>query len=69
VTTIGQDVLEVKLCHRQLQIAVYPSMMHDGASLRTAPRWNTAVNGMTSTTLLKIGGISGLQHHPHHNDL
>jgi hypothetical protein len=30
---------------------------------------NTAMNGMTFTTLLKIRGISGLEHHPHHDGL
>jgi hypothetical protein len=69
MTTIGQGVPEVKLHHRRVQIAICLSMTHGGVSLRTAPRGNTTVNGMTFATLLKIGGISGLEHHPHHSNL
>jgi hypothetical protein len=69
MTTIGQGVPEVKLHHRQVQITIYPSMMHDDASLRTTPRENMTMNGMTSTMLSKIRGISGLEHHPHHDGL
>jgi hypothetical protein len=69
MTMIGQGVPEVKLRHRQVQIAVCPSMTHDNTSLRTAPRWNTAMNGMTSATLFKIEGASGLEHHIHHDGL
>jgi hypothetical protein len=69
VTTIRQGVPEVKLYRRQVQITVCPSMTHDGVSLRTTLRGDTTVNGMTFTTLLKIGGISGLEHHPHHDGL
>jgi hypothetical protein len=53
---------------RQVQIATCPSMMHSDASPRTAPCGNTVVNGMTSAMSLKIGGISGSEHHPYHND-
>jgi hypothetical protein len=67
-TTIGQGVPEVKLRHRQVQIIVCLSMMHDGVSLRTVSRGNMATNVMTSATLLKIGGVSGLEYHPHHDD-
>jgi hypothetical protein len=59
VTMIKHGVPEVKLCHQQVQIMACPSMMHGGASLRTVPRGNTAMNGMTSTILLKTRGISG----------
>jgi hypothetical protein len=69
MTTIGQGVPEVKLCHQQVQIAVYPSMTCGDASLRTTPHGNTVVNRMTSTTLLKIGGISGLDYRPHQDGL
>jgi hypothetical protein len=65
--TIGQGTPEVKLRHQQVQITSCPSMMHDGVSLRTSPRGNTAVNGTISIMILKIGGISGLEHHPHHD--
>jgi hypothetical protein len=44
-------------------------MTYDGVSLRIAPRGNTAVNRMTIATLLKVGGISSLEHHPHHDNL
>jgi hypothetical protein len=44
-------------------------MMHDGVSLRTVLRGSTAVNGMTFATLLKIGDVLGLEHHPHHDGL
>jgi hypothetical protein len=43
--------------------------MHDGVSLRTASRGDTTMNGMTFTTLLKIRGVSGLEHHPHHDGI
>jgi hypothetical protein len=66
---IGQGVPEVKRRRWQIQIAVCLSMMHDGASLRTAPRGNTAVNRMTSATLLKIGDVSGSEHHPYRDGL
>jgi hypothetical protein len=69
VTMIGQGVPDGKLHHRQVQVTVYPSMMHGGASVRTMPRRNTVMNGMTSATLLKIGGVSGLEHHPDHDGL
>jgi hypothetical protein len=60
---------EVKLCHQQVQIAVCLSMIDDNASLRAVPPKNTAVNEMTSTTLLKIGGASGTKLRPHCNGL
>jgi hypothetical protein len=44
-------------------------MMHDDASPITAPHGSTAVIGMTSTTSLKIGCVSGSEHHPHHDGL
>jgi hypothetical protein len=44
-------------------------MMHGGTSLRTMPLENTAVNEMTSPMLLKIGGISSAEPHPHRDDL
>jgi hypothetical protein len=68
VTTIEQGVPEVKLHHQQIQITVYPSMARDGASLKAVPPENMVVNEMTSTTLLKIGGISGAELHPHRDD-
>jgi hypothetical protein len=60
---------EVKLCHQQVQIVVCPSMTRGGASLRTMPPENTVMNEMTSATLLKIRGISGVDLHPHHDGL
>jgi hypothetical protein len=60
---------EVKLCHQQVQIVVCPSMTRGGASLRAMPPENTVMNEMTSATLLKIGGISGVDLHPHHDGL
>jgi hypothetical protein len=66
---IRQGVPEVKLRRWRVQIAIYPSMMHGGVPLRIALRGNTVMNGMTSTTLLKIRVISGLEHHPHHDGL
>jgi hypothetical protein len=66
---IGQSVPEVKLCHQQVQIAVYPSMTCGGASLRTMLPKNMTVNDMTFITLLKIGGISGAEFRPHHDGL
>jgi hypothetical protein len=56
---------EVKLCHQHVQIDVCLSMTHDNASLRAVPPKNSAVNKMTSTTLLKIGGASGTELSPH----
>jgi hypothetical protein len=68
--TIGKsEASEVKLHHQQVQITVCPSMTRDGALLRTAPHRNTVVNGMTSATLLKIGGVSSLECRPHHDGL
>jgi hypothetical protein len=69
VIMIGQGMPEVKLRHRQVQIAVRPSMTRGGALLRTAPHGNTVVNGMTSTTLLKIGSDSGSERRPHSDGL
>jgi hypothetical protein len=69
MTVISQGVLEVKQRHRQVQIVDHPSMMHGGASPRTALRGNMSVIEMTSATSLKIGGASGLEHHPHHGGL
>jgi hypothetical protein len=66
---IGQGVLEARLHHRLAKTAVCPSMMHDDASLRTTPLGSTAGIGMTSATSLKIGGVSGSEHHPHRDDL
>jgi hypothetical protein len=66
---IGQGMTEVKLCHQQVQIAICPSMMRDGASPRAVLPENTVVNEMTSTTLLKIGGVSGAELHPHRDGL
>jgi hypothetical protein len=60
---------EVKMCHQQVQIVVCPSMMHDGASLRTVPPENTVVNEMASATLLKIGCVSGAELRPHRDGL
>jgi hypothetical protein len=53
--TIRQGMPEVKLRHQQVQI--------------TVPSENTAVNEMTSATLLKIEGISGVELHPHRDGL
>jgi hypothetical protein len=69
MTTIGHGVPEVKLHHQQVQITICPRMMHGGASLRTAPRGNVIVNGMTFAALSKIGGVSGLEFRPHHDSL
>jgi hypothetical protein len=66
---IEQDVPEVKLRRRQVQIVGRPSMMHDGASPRTALPGNMGVIEMTSATSLKIGGALGSEHHPHHGSL
>jgi hypothetical protein len=44
-------------------------MTHGGASLRTVPPENTVVNEMTYTTVLKIGGVSGTELHPHYDSL
>jgi hypothetical protein len=66
---IGQGVPEVKLCHQQVQIAICPSMIHGGASLKTVPPENTTVNKMTSATFLKIGGVPSAKPYPHHNGL
>jgi hypothetical protein len=67
--TIQRMVPDVKLRHQQVQIAVCPSMTRGGTSLRATPPENTAVNEMTSATLLKIGGVSGAEHRPHHDGL
>jgi N-acetylmuramic acid 6-phosphate (MurNAc-6-P) etherase len=67
--TIGQGVLEVKLHHQQVQITVCPSMMCGDASLRAVPPEKMVVNEMTSATLLKIGGVSGIELCPHHDGL
>jgi hypothetical protein len=37
--------------------------------IRTALNRNMIINGMTSIMLLKIRGVSGLEHHPHHDGL
>jgi hypothetical protein len=67
--TIRQSMPEVKLHHQQVQIIACPSMMRGGASLRAVPPENTVVNEMTSTTLLKIRGISGAELRPHRDSL
>jgi hypothetical protein len=67
--TIGQGVSEVKLRHQQVKIVVCLSITHGDASLRAVPSENTAVNEMTSTTLLKIGSVSGAELRPHCDDL
>jgi hypothetical protein len=66
-TMIRQGMPEVRLRHWPVQIAACLSMMCDDTSPRTVPHASTAVIGMISTTSLKIGGISGSEHHPHHN--
>jgi hypothetical protein len=53
----------------QVQIVICLSMTCDGASLRAMPPKNTSVNEMTSATLLKIGGVSGAELHPHRDGL
>jgi hypothetical protein len=60
---------KVKLRHQQVQITVYPSMTRGGASLRAVPPENMVVNEMTSTTLLKIRGVSGTKLRPHRGGL
>jgi hypothetical protein len=65
--TIGQDLLEVRLRRQQVQITVEPSTTRDGASPRVVSLKNRAGNEMTSAMLLKIGGISGVELHLHHN--
>jgi hypothetical protein len=67
--TIKQGVPVVKLCHQQVQIVVCLSMMCSGASLRVVPSENTVVNEMTSTTLLKIGGVAGAKLRPPRDSL
>jgi hypothetical protein len=69
VTMIGQGVPEVRLRHRPIQIVVFPSTMRNNASPRTASHESTTVIGMTFITSLKIRGISGSEHHPHHDGL
>jgi hypothetical protein len=66
-TTIGQGVSEVKPHPQPVQIGIYLSKMHAGASHRTIMRGTMAVIGMTSTTLLKIGGASKTEHQVHHH--
>jgi hypothetical protein len=68
-TTIEQVVPEVKLCHQHVQITVCLSMPRGSALIRVAPLENTVVNKMTSTTLLKIGGVSDAERRPHRDDL
>jgi hypothetical protein len=46
-----------------------PSMMCGDASLRAVPPEKMVVNEMTSATLLKIGGVSGIELYPHHDGL
>jgi hypothetical protein len=48
---------------------ICPSMMHGGASPSTVPHENMVMIRMTSVTSLKIGGVSVLEHHPHHDGL
>jgi hypothetical protein len=64
LTMIGQGVPEVRSHHQQVQIVVCPSMMHDGTSLRTTSR--DASHRTTFVTSLKIEGVLGSEHHPHH---
>jgi hypothetical protein len=40
-----------------------------GTSLRVVPTENTVVNEMTSAMLFKIGGVTGAELRPHHDDL
>jgi hypothetical protein len=69
VTTIGGGLLEVKLHHQQVQIIICPSMMCGGTLLRTKPHGNTAMNEMTSATLLKIKGVSSSERYLHRDGL
>jgi hypothetical protein len=66
---IGQDVLEVKLHHQQVQITVCLSMTRGSASLRVVPPENMTGNEMTSATLLKIRVVLGVELHPHRDGL
>jgi hypothetical protein len=66
-TMIGPDVPEVKLHLRLVQIAIYPSMMHDAASPRIVSRRRAATIGMTFAMSLKIGGVLESEHHLHRN--
>jgi hypothetical protein len=68
-TMIEQGMPEVKLHLQPVQIAIWLSTMHDGASLRTTQRGNTVVIGTTSATSSKIECISDSEHHLHHDDL
>jgi hypothetical protein len=43
--------------------------MRSGVSLRVVLPENTVVNEMTSAMLLKIGGVSGAELHPHRDGL
>jgi hypothetical protein len=69
VTMIRQGMPEVRLRRRTVQIIICLNMMHGGASPRTVSHGSTVVIGMTSAMSLKIGGIPGLEHHPHHNGI
>jgi hypothetical protein len=59
---IGQGVPEAKLHLHSALIGAWPETTRDDASPRTAMFENTTTIGMTSETLLKIGGVSETEH-------
>jgi hypothetical protein len=65
---IGQGMPEAKLHPHSALIGAWPEMTRSGASPRTAMFGNTAAIGMTSGTLLKIGGVSETEHQIHLDD-
>jgi hypothetical protein len=66
-TMIGSGVPEVKLHLRLVQIAIYPSMMHNAASPRITSRRRAVTIGLTFAMSLKIGGVLESEHHLHRN--
>jgi hypothetical protein len=65
---IGQGTPETKLHLHSALIGAWPETTRGDASPRTAMFGSTAAIGMTSETLLKIGGISETEHRVHLDD-
>jgi hypothetical protein len=65
---IGQGVPEVKLHLPSALTGAWLETTRDDASPRTVMFESTVVIGMTSETLLKIGGVSKTEHRVHLGD-
>jgi hypothetical protein len=65
---IGQGVPEAKLHFHSALIGAWLETTRGDTSPRTAMFGNTAAVGMTSETLLKIGGLSKTEHRVHLDD-